>query len=186
MLNFIDELWAEVVGYEGSYKVSTHGRVYSISRDVILKTFPTGTVAYLYARLSRNNKPKHFAVHRLVATAFIANPERKAMVNHRDGNKLNNNACNLEWVTCSENHRHAYAAGFRTPARAMLGVKCGRSSQYANVSYDSTRGKWKSSVKVHGKGVGQRRFATEQEAAAYVNEILDLYGLDDRPRNVIK
>lgn len=61
--------------------------------------------------LTKNNKSTLFSVHRLVALHFVPNPHNKAFVNHKDGNKLNNHASNLEWVTKSENTYHAYETG---------------------------------------------------------------------------
>lgn len=62
---------------------------------------------YLIVGLSKNGKRKNFYLHRLVAEAFIPNPENKPEVNHKKGNKYDNRACNLEWVTRSENQIHA-------------------------------------------------------------------------------
>jgi len=73
-----------------------------------LKTQP-GNSGYLRVELSG----KKYLLHRLLATAFIPNPDAKPQVNHKDGNKTNNRLDNLEWVTRSENQEHAYAAGLQ-------------------------------------------------------------------------
>ena len=97
------EIYREVKGYEGLYAVSTWGRVKRMSDDVMLKPEETSK-GYLRVDLyDENGKRKHFKVHRLVAQAFIDNPEKKPQVNHIDGNKKNNSVTNLEWVTDKEN-----------------------------------------------------------------------------------
>ena len=108
--NLPNEVWKDVVGYEGLYKVSNLGRVKKPmgAYDIILRPF---TQDYKMISLSFSGKSKKFLVHRLVAQAFIQNPENKDEVNHIDGNKLNNVVENLEWVTKSENAKHAYKLG---------------------------------------------------------------------------
>ena len=123
-----DEIWKDVVGYEGMYEISSFGRVRSVERKVarpdgngdlkiyqrelLLQPTPKG---YLRVQISRDGYRKNCMVHRLAATAFIPNPENKAEVNHRDGNKKNNNISNLEWATASENQTHAYETGLKQP-----------------------------------------------------------------------
>lgn len=182
-----------MVGFEGRYQVSNLGRVRSIRNNhgkyqekIITQRVRSNSCEYKYVQLSVDNKPIHEAVHRAVAKAFVPNPDNKPMVNHIDGCKLTNNAGNLEWVTCSENHIHAYAAGLRqTNALAMVGKKAGGSSRFHNVTWDNTRQKWKASLKHQGKMVFQKRFDSEEEAALYVNQQLDLLGFSDRPRNCL-
>lgn len=66
---------------------------------------------YYAVKLYKNKSKKNIPIHKLVAKTFIENPENKPCVNHKDGNKLNNNVENLEWCTHSENTKHAYNMG---------------------------------------------------------------------------
>lgn len=105
---------------------------YSISNDGIVKN-KTGKEkvlrerkdGYLEVQLYRDGIRSHKRVHRLVAEAFIPNPENKPDVNHKDGNKHNNSVDNLEWVNKSENMQHAYRTGLAKPhaSYGMLGHK---------------------------------------------------------------
>lgn len=102
------EIWKDIKGYEGLYQVSNFGRVKSLKYSTegkILKGRHTGK-GYLSVALFRNSVRKSTCIHRLVAQAFIPNPENKPEVNHIDENKLNNNVSNLEWVTPKENSNH--------------------------------------------------------------------------------
>lgn len=109
------ERWRWVPGYEGLYLVSDMGRVMSVPRKVVhgpntgrvLKQTYCGS-GYLRVSLCSKGASKAFSVHRLVAEAFIPNPDEKPQVNHKDGNKSNNVLANLEWVTASENTIHSY------------------------------------------------------------------------------
>lgn len=105
------ETWRDIPGYEGLYKVSDLGRVKKINKDyqIVMKSWEAGE--YQVVRLSKNNIQEDIGIHRLVAMAFIPNPENKAQVNHIDGDKFNNTLTNLEWVTPSENMKHAYRTG---------------------------------------------------------------------------
>ena len=118
-----DEVWKDIEGYEGLYQVSTCGNIKSlakprkngngrcyIQKEKLLKQSFTST-GYKKVELYKDGKRKSFKVHRLVAIAFIPNPDNKPEVNHIDGNKINNNIDNLEWVTSSENTIHAYETG---------------------------------------------------------------------------
>ena len=90
-----------------NYLIDEDGNVYNIATQKILK----GSInesGYKYYRLSKDNKKQMFYAHRLVAEHFIDNPDDLPVVNHIDGNKLNNNIKNLEWVTYSENTQHAH------------------------------------------------------------------------------
>ena len=115
------EIWEDIEGYEGLYQVSNLGRVKSLDRYVKArshsKEFKKGKIlkprisqkGYLTVLLCKDNIGKEYRIHRLVALAFIPNPENKLEVNHIDGKKQNNCVDNLEWNTRSENIKHAFA-----------------------------------------------------------------------------
>lgn len=109
--------WKDVPGFEGRYMVSNDGYVFSVGKGVLLKGNQKKT-GYLEVTLAKNNRLTYKLLHRLVAEAFIPNPENKPQVNHKNGDKADNRASNLEWVTESENHRHRYE---------VLGQRGGRS-----------------------------------------------------------
>lgn len=195
MLNSnVNTEWKALVGYEGRYEVSNTGLIRSIRsnhgkyQERLIKPYVrSNTCRYHYVNLTVKDHTTTEAVHRAVAKAFISNPLNKPMVNHIDGNKLNNNAWNLEWCTCSENHKHAYATGLKSRkdcAKRMIGTKWGKTSNYRNVTFDPSRNKWKGTMKHKGKMLPQKRFNTEIEAAQYVNYLIDTYKLN-RPKNNI-
>lgn len=107
------EVWRDIPGYEGLYQVSTQGNVKSLRRNGNFLKPRKDHKGYMNVALTWKCKSKHFKVHRLVALAFIPNPENKRTVNHIDGNKENNNLENLEWATHSENIIHANKIGLR-------------------------------------------------------------------------
>lgn len=95
-------MWEEI---KNGYQVSNEGIVIN-SKGKIIIGFISNT-GYRRVSIWNHSKMKHYSVHRLVAEAFIPNPENKPEVNHKDTNKLNNNDWNLEWSTSSENKIHA-------------------------------------------------------------------------------
>lgn len=112
---FKGEEFRPVKGYEGLYEVSNYWRVKSLPKVVgrgvraghLLKLRVSG-FGYVMCDLCNNYKKFNASVHRLVAEAFIDNPDNKPCVNHIDGDKSNNHVTNLEWCTYSENMKHAY------------------------------------------------------------------------------
>lgn len=119
----IEEFFLPVPNYEGLYEISNFGNVKSLSRirkgcnmgDSILKErilkLNFDSSGYRTVKLYKNSVKKTPKVHRLVASAFIPNPEGKAQINHKDGCKTNNSVDNLEWCSHLENIRHANATG---------------------------------------------------------------------------
>ena len=108
------EIWKPVVGFEGLYEVSNMGRVKSIPRKNtkggLLKQY-VDRYGYFKDVLYERNKPHYFTVHRLVAVAFIDNPENKTTVDHIDCNRKNNHVENLRWTTAKENLEHSHKLG---------------------------------------------------------------------------
>ena len=105
------ERWKVVEGTDGLLEVSTFGRVRSNMRDGrILKATPDNK-GYMRLHVTIKRERKAFKIHRLVAEAFIPNPDNKPQVNHIDGDKSNNAVSNLEWVTSKENAQHALRTG---------------------------------------------------------------------------
>lgn len=106
-----------IPGYE-DYLVSENGEIFSTKRQKFLKP-RKNEYGYLKINLYKNGKYKNFRVHRLVALTFIQNPNNYPIINHIDGNKLNNNISNLEWCTYSQNNKHAWKLGLRENAREI-------------------------------------------------------------------
>ena len=100
----------DIPGYEGLYGITSCGKVWSYRRKKFLKPADNGH-GYLVATLCKDDKAKHYKVHRLVAQAYIPNPEGKTEVNHIDEVKTHNYVGNLEWVSSSENKQHSPQAG---------------------------------------------------------------------------
>ena len=106
-----DEIWKDIEGFP-NYQVSNKSRLKNVKTGLILKPCLDTSTGYLMFNLyDSNGKPRHKYLHRLVAEAFIPNPENKRLINHIDGNKANPDISNLEWATDSENMKHAFKHG---------------------------------------------------------------------------
>lgn len=196
MLNGNDEIWVDIEEFIGRYQVSNLGNVRSIidnhgKEKCQLKVPYPCKKGYWYVQLFVKDVHYRDSLHRLVAKAFLPNPDNKKTVNHIDGNKANNHVDNLEWATHSENLLHAHATGLKQGQQHYIGIKVGDSSKYHNVTYDSTRDRWIASVK-HNKKSYAKRFPVSVHgveaqtlAALAVNDLLDTLGITDRPKNVI-
>lgn len=119
---YIEEIWKPVKGYEGLYEVSNYGRVRSLDygRTGKIRVLKPGLDGHGYLKvcLSIGGKHKTLFIHRLVAIAFIPNPNNYPIINHRDCNPLNNHVDNLEW--CSYGYNNTY--GFARELRALKTV----------------------------------------------------------------
>lgn len=126
------EIWKQIKGYEGIYEISSLGRVKSLSREKKSKgngititderyiKYPL--IKYPHVTLHKKGIKKTALIHRLVAEAFIPNPDNKLEVNHKDGNSKNFSIDNLEWVTKSENQLHAYKFGLVSPIKGEKNI----------------------------------------------------------------
>lgn len=146
------EIFLPIPGYVGLYEVSNYGTVRSLDRqtkgkhDGFLAKRKGRTlkgaiskVGYMrYVIGVRGEGTVYIGVHRLVAMAFIPNPENKPTVNHKDGDKLNNYVGNLEWATVGENNRHARKAGLNVAKKGeechSYGFKCQRALVLQNIN----------------------------------------------------
>lgn len=106
------EIWKDIEFGNGRYKISSYGRIKSFFNGITKILKPAlEKCGYFYIQLNYNGKHRDLKIHRLVAEAFIPNPENKKTVNHIDGNKMNNFVNNLEWATYKENNLHALETG---------------------------------------------------------------------------
>ena len=125
----MDEIIWKTVVYNGetynNLEVSTDGRLRNVKTGTVYK-HALSEYGYwqVCISLGSRNKKKLFKIHKAVAETFIPNPKNKEEVNHKDGDKNNNNVSNLEWVTSSENKRHAYENGLMKP---LYGINNGAS-----------------------------------------------------------
>lgn len=165
----MQEIWKDIEGYEGSYQVSNLGRVRSLTRKVktfngfrltkgkLLKPLKTNR-NYFRVDLKRNQKDKYVSVHRLVAEAFLPNPNNLPEVNHKDSNPSNNNVKNLEWCTQSHNIKYAYKYGNAKPTKGCF--------QKGNIPYNRRK------INQYSKnGEYLNTFNSVKEAGLYVNTV---------------
>ena len=132
----MEEIWKDIIGYEGLYQISSLGRVKSLPRSWSFKHWQDGSIitptskerllkphvskrGYYIVALSKG-KGHIKNIHRLIAQAFIPNPKNLKVINHKDGNKLNNSIDNLEWCTQKENMQHAFNIGLVNTKKPVL------------------------------------------------------------------
>lgn len=100
------EIWKDVVGYQGLYEVSDYGNVRNVLKNGKLLKLTLHSCGYLSVNLCKRHVRKDYRVHRIVAEAFIPNPRHLPEINHKDENKANNHADNLEWCDRLYNVRY--------------------------------------------------------------------------------
>jgi len=137
------EIWKPVIGFEGYYEISNTGKIKSIKREITVSTGKRtinekilttriNNWGYIDVRLSKGSVIKTKFIHILTAEAFIPNPLNKFEVNHKNGIKTDNSIQNLEWVTHSENMKHAYEMGLaKVNGRKVIDMYTGK--EYSSI-----------------------------------------------------
>jgi len=112
-----------------NYAVSNAGNVINVKTKRVLKQEVTKG-GYLSVSVCQNNMKKTLRVHRLVGLCFVSNPDNKPYINHKDGNKKNNCASNLEWVTAKENDTHARETGLKHENKPIEAIDLGTGERF--------------------------------------------------------
>ena len=172
------EQWKDIPDYEGYYQISNLGRVKSLEKTLIIckrkcvykpliKKPHISKRGYWEIGICKNRLGVTKKIHRLIAISFIDNPKNHPQINHIDGNKLNNNISNLEWVNNRENACHRVKSSNYT-------------SKYTGVSYFKRDNKWRSGIHVKGVSIRFGMFKTEEEAYQKRLEYEKEHGIDNK------
>lgn len=167
--------------YDLPYEISNHGIVrrkagsrYVHKNKSHVKTY-INNKGYPCINLYQHSKVHKFQIHRLIGLFFIPNPLNLPEINHIDGNTLNHAIDNLEWVTHSQNLKHAWDTGLFSNRCPNASIKRkGGTSRYVGVSWSEDRKRWCAHIRVNKKSIGLGRYKTEDEAAkAYDKYVID-------------
>lgn len=185
----MQEMWKPIKDFEGLYEVSNLGNVrsldriftyrgknqfgeYEINRAFKGQLLKPNVLKDGYAQvtlLKPECKPRYFKIHRLVAEAFIPNPDNKPQVNHKNGIRNDNKVTNLEWVTISKNHKHAFRELGKNPTRYWLG-RASINRKLTKQQIDDIRNDSRSQAKIaKDYGVCQQTISNIKRAVHYVS-----------------
>lgn len=156
-LNYENEIWRDIPEYEGLYQASNLGRIRNIKRNKCLKLVKHHK-GYLIVELFKNGCGKQFNVHRLVAKAFIPNPNNLPQVNHKDENKLNNCVDNLEW--CSADYNTNYGNRNKKVSIKMTNGKLSKPLLQLTLD-DKIVNEWPSAMEVQRKTNFKQSFISD-------------------------
>jgi hypothetical protein len=178
----MNEAWKDVVEYEGIYQISTKGNFRRNPDNPRKAAYPKyiNRLGYEYVSISNNCKKANKTIHQLVAAAFIPNFKYGMHINHKDGNKVNNDLANLELTNSVHNNTHAHTL----PTTSKPGL-----SKYHNVTrlidkrHKNPKIVYIAGVKIASKRYHIGNFADEIEAAKAVDSYLDKIGDTLRLRN---
>jgi hypothetical protein len=166
----IEEIWKDVVGYEGLYRVSSFGRVFGVKANKLRKISSIFN-GYLTLDFSKNKVIKSKKVHSVVAEAFICKDyiNRGLVVNHKDHNRANNNLSNLELITQRENANLKHIPS---------------SSKYTGVSFNKKNKSWIAEIIFNKKSIYLGSFKSEIEASKYYEDALICIN-EGRPQDIV-
>jgi hypothetical protein len=158
------EIWKTIENYE-TYSISNLGQVRN-NKTMKLKNSSINTVGYLDFDLYKNNKRKHHSLHRLLAIAFIPNPNGCSDVDHMDNNRTNNCLSNLRWATRTENLRNSQ-------------IRSTNTSGFKGISFHKLTKKWRSSITIDGILIELGLYETIEEATlarqSKANEVFGIF-----------
>lgn len=156
------EIWKPIEGFP-NYEVSNFGRIINNKSGRILCENPKHENRYRVVFLNHNGEIMGTGIHRLVALAFIPNPQNKPVVNHKDGVKYNNHHSNLEWATHSENSLHSAHVLHPRPKKKVIASIVEGEDEIARIKREgreAIKKYWENNKRYHEIGVMYRRFYT--------------------------